>query len=221
MIVRARRGGGIAGSALNQELGPLDTSELEDRDLAERIERAVEEGGFFDLPAELPGADPPVADAMWHSLEVEADYRRHEVSWEDGSEVPDGLAQLAAVLAEAPGAIWRDVEAEAAGGAASEPDCDWDAEAIHDWMPGKTPKLSLNGTCHFRTDGYKVELRRHEPQGFFPLDLLLDLVVTPPQDSAADVLDDVPVRYEEETDVRYTSVTILPGGPTIPVQHVS
>lgn len=217
MIVRARRGGGIAGSALNQELGPIDTRTLEDRDVAKRIERAVEDSGFFDLPAELPKGRP-IADAMWHSLEVEADYRTHEVSWHDGSEVPEGVKQLVAALA-VPGVVWHDVDSAAAAAAPEEPTCDWDAEAIHDWMPGKSHKLSLHGTCHFRTGGHEVKLRPHEPPGFFPFDLLLDLVVTS-SPAGPDVLEDIPVEYSEKTDIKYTSVTILPNGPTISVKDV-
>jgi hypothetical protein len=69
-----------------------------------------------------------------------------------------------------------------------------------------------------RTPGYKVELSRHEPQGVNPADLLLDLEVTEPSGAVPDVLTDVPVRYEEPTDIGFGTVTILPDGPTIPVR---
>ena len=62
-----------------------------------------------------------------------------------------------------------------------------------------------------------MELRRHEPQGFNPKDLLLDRVV-----HSSDSYDTttVSVRYEEGTDFEYDTVTILPDGPSIPVEVV-
>jgi hypothetical protein len=75
----------------------------------------------------------------------------------------------------------------------------------------------VSGTCTVPTSGHTVELRRHEPQGVNPADLLLDLVVTEPSGVAADVLTDVPVRYEESSDTGFGTVTILPDGPSITV----
>ena len=76
----------------------------------------------------------------------------------------------------------------------------------------------VTGICTVPTSGHTVELRRHEPQGINPADLLLDLVVNEPSGPAAEVLTDVPVRYEERTDTGFGTVTILPDGPSIPVR---
>ncbi len=94
---------------------------------------------------------------------------------------------------------------------------DW--VAIHDLMPGHPAKLTVTGTCTFPTEGFKVELRPSVPQGINPLDLLLDKIVTPPSGVVAQVVTDVEARYEEITDVRYETVTIQPGGPTVKVEN--
>ncbi len=95
---------------------------------------------------------------------------------------------------------------------------DW--YASHDRMPPGPATLRVTGTCTFDTAGYTVELRRHVPQGINPKDLLLDKIVIAPSDPAAQVLTDVEVRYEEVSDFDYDSVTILPDGPSIPVEEV-
>lgn len=82
------------------------------------------------------------------------------------------------------------------------------------------PVLTVAGECEFPTAGYSVELRRYEPQGINPRDLLLDLVVHEPTGPVAQVITTVEARYEEETDFEYESVTILPDGPSIPVEKV-
>jgi hypothetical protein len=91
-------------------------------------------------------------------------------------------------------------------------------QAIHDLMPGHPAKLTVTGTCTFPTLGYQVELRRSQPQGINPRDLLLDKIVTPPSGLAGDVVTDVVARYEEVTDFRYETVTIQPDGPSITVE---
>ena len=101
---------------------------------------------------------------------------------------------------------------------AKAPDACHDWAAWHDRMPGHPAQLIVTGTCTFPTSGFEVELRRHEPQGINPRDLLLDKIVTPPSGAAADVVTDVEVRYEEITDADYDTVTILPDGPTIEVK---
>lgn len=95
---------------------------------------------------------------------------------------------------------------------------DW--YAAHDHMPPEPAVLRVTGTCTFPTAGYKVELYRHEPQGINPKDLLLDKVVIAPVDPVVPVITDVEARYEETTDFEYDTVTILPDGPSIPVEEV-
>lgn len=109
-------------------------------------------------------------------------------------------------------------EADAVDGTAapSKGTCrDW--VAIHNRQPPGPARLIVRGTCTFLTTGFSVELRRHEPQGINPRDLLLDRIEHPPTGPVLDVVTDVEVTYEEETDFDYDAVTILPDGPSIPV----
>jgi hypothetical protein len=92
---------------------------------------------------------------------------------------------------------------------------DW--EAWHDRMPGAQATLHVTGRCEFPTSGYSVRLERHEPQGINPRDLLLDLVITEPTGPVTQVVTEEEVRYDEQTDLDYDSVTILPDGPTVNV----
>ena len=96
---------------------------------------------------------------------------------------------------------------------------DWSAS--HGSRPPAPFVLEVVGKCKFPTAGYSVELRRHEPQGINPKDLLLDLVVHEPTGPVAQVVTEVEARYEEETDSEYyETVTILPDGPSIPVEKI-
>lgn len=96
---------------------------------------------------------------------------------------------------------------------------DW--SAFLDLQPPGPPILRVRGSCTFATAGYTATLNRHEPQGFNPRDLLLDLTVTGPSGPAAQVITEVEVRYQEEV-IRggFDSVTILPNGTSVPVQEV-
>lgn len=98
-------------------------------------------------------------------------------------------------------------------------DCrDW--SAWHDHQPPGPPVLHVKGECEFPSAGYTVELKRHEPQGINPKDLLLTKVVHEPTDAVARPITVVEARYREETDFEYDTVTILPDGPSIRVQEV-
>lgn len=90
--------------------------------------------------------------------------------------------------------------------------------------PGAGPGvLRVDGECTLSSTGYTVVLVRHDPPGINPQDLLLDLIVTPPPPGTvvAPVLTTYPVAYEEETTVRLETVTILPDGPSIPVEIIT
>jgi hypothetical protein len=91
--------------------------------------------------------------------------------------------------------------------------------------PGTTTSLPatlhVHGECKFPTAGYTVELRRQEPQGINPKDLLMTRIVHEPSGPVAQVETTVEVSYQEETDFEYDTVTILPDGPTVPVKEVS
>jgi hypothetical protein len=79
--------------------------------------------------------------------------------------------------------------------------------------------LRVVGKCEFPTAGYSVELRRSEPQGINPRDLLLDLIVHEPTGLVAEVITEVDVEYQEETDAEYDTVTIR-GYASVPVEVV-
>lgn len=94
-------------------------------------------------------------------------------------------------------------------------------EAWQDLMPGAGGTLHVRGTCRFPTAGYTAALRRQEPQGINPRDLLVVLEVTPPEGPAAQVATDLPVEYSEPVEPRqFDQVTILPNGPSLPVREV-
>ncbi len=78
--------------------------------------------------------------------------------------------------------------------------------------------LRVEGTCTY-VPGFSVHIRRHDPQGADPGQLLLDLtVVTPrPPWSGPTV---VAVIYTMETERHYDTVKLLPEGVSIPVEHV-
>jgi hypothetical protein len=96
---------------------------------------------------------------------------------------------------------------------------EWDA--WHDHMPGGPATLIVSGACKFPDDRYKVVLRRREPQGINPKDLLLELIGTEER-SGTELVEEtaLEVRYEEQTDFEYDTVTILPDGAVIPVKEV-
>jgi hypothetical protein len=96
--------------------------------------------------------------------------------------------------------------------------CD-DWKAIHDQMPPGPATLRVTATCTC-PQGRALELRKKEPQGINPRDLLLDRIVTPPDGPVAQVVTEVDVRYSEETEFDYQTVTILPDGPSIQVEDV-
>lgn len=93
--------------------------------------------------------------------------------------------------------------------------------AWHDRMPGSPATLHVTGQCVFPTDGYSVALKRAEPQGFNPEVLLLERVVQAPTGPVTQVETTEEVHYSEETEQRFTDVTILPDGGTIPVKETS
>ncbi|MDQ3973128.1 MAG: hypothetical protein M3276_02105 [Actinomycetota bacterium] len=89
-----------------------------------------------------------------------------------------------------------------------------------DRQPPGVPVLRVTGSCRFPTAGYVAGLRRHEPQGTNPRQLLLDLVVHAPDTPSAQVLSEVEVRYEEETEAGFDSVLIFPEAVSVPVEEV-
>jgi hypothetical protein len=99
-------------------------------------------------------------------------------------------------------------------------DCkDW--TAWHDRMHGVEPTLYVTGECMAPTPEYTCTLRRAEPQGTNPRDLLLKLVMTPPGGDVPQVLTPCFSRYEEKTRSEYDTVSIIEVQTGIPVKQVS
>jgi hypothetical protein len=85
------------------------------------------------------------------------------------------------------------------------------------WTADTRGRLLVSAVCRAR-GGERLQLRRVEPQGINPADLLLELVVyrSPfPQDAASR---EVRVRHIDRN-TGYKTVTILPDGPTLPVEQ--
>ncbi len=81
---------------------------------------------------------------------------------------------------------------------------DWTARHDRTKSP---PTLRIAGKCCFLTAGWTAKLQRHEPQGFNPTILMLDLVVANGSMSAQ-VLTEVDVTWAEETDFHYEQVDV-------------
>jgi hypothetical protein len=95
---------------------------------------------------------------------------------------------------------------------------DW--RAIHDFMPPRPARLRVNGKCTFPTPGYKVTLKKKQPQGINPNILILEKVVEAPTTVEPQIVTTVPVQYEEITDQHYTDASILPDNTSIRVEEV-
>lgn len=89
-------------------------------------------------------------------------------------------------------------------------------------MPGDSPTLHVKGEVICPTSGFTARLVPHSPQGINPEIYLLDLVVNPPEPGTVvlQVETNVPVHFQEVTDQKYSDVTILPEGITVPVELV-
>ena len=171
----------------------------------ERIARFIQRAGFFSWEPEYLAN---VTDLPDYFLTVEAGNQTKTVRQNGVDEPADFwvIAALVDCLAEA--LDWTAVPLEGT--------ChDW--TAVHGHEPPGPSVLWVHGSCRFETAGYSVELRRREPQGINPRDLLLDRIVHPPTGLAAQVITEVEVSYSEETEFDYQTVTILPEGPTITV----
>ena len=92
-------------------------------------------------------------------------------------------------------------------------------KAVHHLFPLEPAVLRVRGKCLFPTHGYKVTLKMAAPQGINPAILLLNKIVTPPTGPVIQTPEVVNVVFTKKTKTKYQKVTILPDGPTIPVQH--
>jgi hypothetical protein len=174
-----------------------------------RLVRFIQRAGFSGWDAEYVAAD--VTDLPNYYLTAEAGGRAKTVR-QYGMDQPPDFWVIAAL-------VDRLAEAVAWTAATPKGTChDW--TAVHDRQPPGPSVLTVRGNCTFNTAGYSVELRRREPQGINPRDLLLERIVQPPTGPVAQVVTDVEVIYSEETESGYDTVTILPDGASIPVEGV-
>jgi hypothetical protein len=108
---------------------------------------------------------------------------------------------------------------------ASQPDTSAEAPEplpgkCRDWKAGYIKGvLMVRGWCTFPSSGWSIELRHAEPQGSNPKDLLLERTVALQEGYQPPVVRAIEVEYDEQTDVEYDTVTILPDGPTIEVER--
>lgn len=76
-------------------------------------------------------------------------------------------------------------------------------------MPGSKPTLFVIGEVEVPTTGWNVTMVRQEPQGINPKILLLVVHAVPPKGGAAQVIQQIPVRYEEAPpQLEYSQVTV-------------
>ena len=93
----------------------------------------------------------------------------------------------------------------------AECNCD-DWQAFHDQMPPGPATLRVTAACTCPS-GRALELRKKEPQGINPRDLLLELVETEQGGDYGGDGEKIELEYREDTDVEYDTVSILPDGP--------
>ena len=85
--------------------------------------------------------------------------------------------------------------------------------------PDGPDELKVRGECTFPTPGFKVHLKRKEPQGINPAILILEKTVVPPTGIEQQRVVTVLVHFEESSSVRYDEVEIVPDGVRIRVKH--
>jgi len=90
---------------------------------------------------------------------------------------------------------------------------DWRAQ-----QPQGAGKVMVRGWCTYPSAAWTLELRRKEPQGSNPAELLLERVEIRRDGSYGQAIKGIEAEYMEETDAEYDTVTILPDGVTIEVE---
>jgi hypothetical protein len=92
--------------------------------------------------------------------------------------------------------------------------------AVHDFMPPTPGRLKVRGECLFPTSGYKVLLKKRQPQGINPKILILDKTVTPPTGHVAQHPTTEHATYDDLTNEHFTEVLVQPDDIAIPVTEV-
>ncbi len=167
----------------------------------------VERVGFFGWKDEYSGGG---TDAPDYELVVAAGMRTKRVRQNATDEPPDFWVMATVVDGLGAAIDWR-------AGSSTGLCCQWTATLMSSGIVG--PLLSIHGVCTFPAGGYKVELRRHEPQSGDQRTLLLDRIVTVPS-NPMDGVTEVVVTYEERNPF-VARVTILPDGATIEVKTIN
>ena len=89
---------------------------------------------------------------------------------------------------------------------------DWSATLHSD-------RLNVHGQFTFPTPGYRVNLKKKEPQGRNPAILLLEKTVLCPKGIEPDSVVAMLVSFEEHTSAQYREVEILPDHIKINIRH--
>ena len=93
-------------------------------------------------------------------------------------------------------------------------------KAWQDVQPGMASTLHVTATCKFPTAGYSVELVPVAAAKPGSTAYILKRVVHKPEGMAAQVLSEVPVNYEVETQSEYKEVNIKPDRIRVAVKQV-
>ena len=90
MEVTLERGGGVAGAANHERLGPVDTQAHPD---GAGVEQLVVEIGFFGMSDEFPRPGLKT-DPTWTSIRVIHGDGDRTIRWDSNQQLPDELRQL-------------------------------------------------------------------------------------------------------------------------------
>lgn len=93
--------------------------------------------------------------------------------------------------------------------------------ATHNRMPPDGPVLRVTGECTMPTPGYRCSLKKAEPQGTNPRDLLLELVIDKPTGFQNPAIAPCPIEYELNTSEGFDTVSIVDVEVGIPVQTIN
>ncbi len=97
-----------------------------------------------------------------------------------------------------------------------------DVNECGDWTATlHSGRLKVHGECTFPTPGFKVHLKKKEPQGINPAILLLEKTVVKPTGIEPQHVVTIAVKFEEHTTAHYHEVQILPDGTMIKVKHAA
>jgi len=90
MQVTLERGGGVAGGANHQRLGPLDTETL---DAGTHVEKLVADTDFFEMDDDFPRTGG-MSDPTWNTVRVVDGDADRTVRWDSNQKIPDPLRAL-------------------------------------------------------------------------------------------------------------------------------